>query len=123
VVIIAITMGNKRLLFILLLGLICCCGLATATADNFTITDLGGLTARQDILMYYTNGTFIDQYNTSSVGIDIPDSNFILVVKPTAIGRLANPTTFLTDGFDWLETYWLQICLLLVVIAVFWKKR
>jgi len=125
VVIIAITMGNKRLLFIFLIGLICCCGLANAAAVNFSMSDLGGLTAKQDVLCYLTDGTpcAVAQWNTSSVALPMPASDFILVIKPSAIGRLANPTTFLTDGFDWIETYWLQISLLLIVIAVFWKKR
>jgi hypothetical protein len=119
-------MGNKLLLILFLVGIGFCCGLVSAVATNFSVSDLGGLTAKQDIWCYYFNGTPCSptaQFNTSSVGIEIPEDNFILVVRPTVIGRLSNPSTFLSDGFDWVETNWLQIVLVIVILLLFMRRR
>lgn len=123
-VIIAITMGNKSLLILFLLVILCCCGVVGAVATHFSISDLNALSPRQDVEVYYAaNGTLFGQYNTSSTNIDVPDEDFSLIMRPSAVSRLTDPSSFLSDAFDYMETYWLQIVLLLVVLGIFWGGR
>ena len=123
-VIIAIIMGNKLLLILFLCVIFGCCGVAGATATHMSFSDLNGLSPRQDVDIYFSaNGTHYGLYNTSSVDIDMPDEDFNIVMRPSAVSRLTNPSTFLSDGFAYIETNWLQIVLLLVVVGVFWKRR
>ena len=95
---------------------------AVAYCGNVSFSTLGQSGA-EDILIYTpvgANQTLLGMYNTSSPYVLFPCGDVNVVVRPSAIGRLTNPVTMLTDGFSWVETYWLQILVVLALAGVGW---
>lgn len=83
---------------------------------------------QSDIYLYYANGTLQGLYNTSSVGIVIPDDSqgdFLFVVKPSYETPFDAPIDALTNGLAFLETYWIQIGIAVFLIGLLftWGKR
>jgi len=97
---------------------------AVTTCGNATFSTLGQGGA-EDILIYTYNETsnrqeLLGQWNTSSPDAQIPCGDFNVVVRPSATARFFNPVTALTDAFAFIETYWIQIGVILALISFFW---
>lgn len=75
-----------------------------------------------DIYLYYANGTLQGLYNTSSVGIVIPEDSqgdFLFVLKPHYDTPFDAPADALVNGLAFLETYWIQIGIAVFLIGLF----
>lgn len=98
------------------------------SAQNMTITNLD-LIGKQTVLLYSSSGVLLGTYNTSSNVIDLPTTDFQLILKPNAITRFMNPTLFLGDIIAGLETYWIQIfmigglLIMLMILADYGRGR
>jgi hypothetical protein len=117
-------MKSGAFLFILLILSIILIPVNAATCGNATFSTLGQ-GGSEDILVYnydVTNNTqlLLGQWNTSSPAVPIPCGDFNIVVRPSAVSRFFNPGTMLADGFAFVETWWIQIGVILTLIAAFW---
>ena len=84
-------------------------GYLNSTCISFS--DLN-LMAHRDIQIY--NGSaLIGTWNTTSNDICLDPGPYLIVLKPNAFNRLTNPVTMFQDGISFIETYWLQIFLIL----------
>lgn len=97
-----------------------------ASAQNMSISNLG-LGGDEDVLIYAIDATnesqmLIGLYNTSSVHIPLPDSDFQLVIKPSALRNAFDPLTFLNDSFVFVQNNIIAI-LLIVFLAALWLGR
>ena len=95
--------------------------------DNTTVISFSDLDlmTHADVQIYAQNGTaweLAGTYNTTSTGLEFEPGNYMVVLKPSAVARLWNPVTFLTDAFGFLETYWLQILLAFSLIILAFRK-
>lgn len=118
---------NKPLLLlaVLTLLLLSCPVGAVTYCGNVSFSNLGQ-SGREDLLFYAVDGanqTLLGQWNTSSPYVQVPCGDFNIVVRPSALSRVANPELMLTDAFAWVETYWLQILVVLFLAGVlFWRR-
>ena len=97
-------MRKKHILIIFLICLVALIG--TASAQKMTISELG-FTGSQTIQIYSSNGTLQGTWNTSSNGIDLPESDFNLVIKPEAQNESINLR--LTSAMAWIGENWYVI--------------
>ena len=98
---------------------------AVTYCGNVSFSNLG-LSGDQDVLIYVVAGanqTLLGQWNTSSPYVQVPCGDFNIVVRPSSVSRVTNPTLMLVDAFAWVETYWLQILVLLFLLGVFFWRR
>jgi hypothetical protein len=101
----------------------------TALFDNETVISFQDLNIMEhnDLEIYGLNTTsgvwdLKGVYNTTSPGVTFSPGSYQIIVKGSAISRLANPATMLEDGFAFLETYWLQIFIALGIIVFAIRK-
>lgn len=108
----------------LILVLVAAVFVPLVSAQNVSFSNLGQLGA-EDILIYEYNGTaqtLYGQYNTSSPLVPLPENDFNIVIRPSAVGRFATPDLFLQDTFSWVETNALALIMILFLIGLLWKK-
>lgn len=110
---------KANLIFIAVL--LCMALIMPAFAQNMSISRLG--TGTMETVQIYEGTTLQGTWNTSSNGIELPEGDFLLVIKPAA-------STPLNDPKDWLENTvfpWVQTnAVVLVFIAIllgYWFKR
>lgn len=119
-------MKKIALLTILLLLVLLVLPVNAATiCGNMTFSTLGQGGA-EDILIYTfdgTNQTLQGQYNTSSPDVPSYCGDTNVVIRPSAQSRFLNPETMLTDGFTFVETWWIQLGVIMMLIAFFWWRR
>ncbi len=114
----------RQIVFLLLLAFLVVPVFAV-NCGNASFSNLGQGGA-EDILIYTYNGSVQElqgQWNTSSPDVSIPCGDFQVVVRPSAQSRFMNPTTMLSDGFDFVETYWIQIGVLFALGGFFLFRR
>ena len=113
---------KKPFIIVLLLALALCLCVSSVSAvaycANISFSTLGQSGA-EDILVYSVtdgwNQSLDGQYNTSSPYVPIPCGDTNIVVRPSSLGRVGNPVLMMTDAFGWVETYWLQLLILLFI--------
>ena len=109
---------KPKLLLIALMALILLCAIP-AQAGNLTITmsNPGGIALR-DIVVYFPNGTMYGYYNSSSV-IDLDtNSSYLFALKPMKTNVFEDPLEALNDGFDYVETNWIPLAIVITLIAI-----
>lgn len=81
-------------------------------------------TVHQDVYMYYTNnGTLYGIYNTTSSDVLLPSSSdIIFILKPQYEPWFTNPVTALQSGLLYVQTYWIQICVMFGILVLLWKR-
>jgi len=108
--------GGSRILLFLIIGSVLF-SIMPVQAQNMSISSLNLMT-KEDVLIYAANASLIGTYNTSSVGIVLPASDFMLVIKPSAVGRFFDPSTMLTDAFSWIETNFVALLVIGAIIGL-----
>jgi hypothetical protein len=82
----------------------------------------------QDVLMYGYNTSLdkwglIDTYNTTSVGITLPNNTDVqFVLKPQYSSPLEDPAGFLRGLVGWLQTNVLSLLILAAIAGMFIRK-
>lgn len=94
---------------------------APALAVNMTISEMGF--SGPQTVQIYANGTLLGTYNTTANGIDLPDQDFILVLKPEASAYLRSPPNLLAAGFDFVETNFVAIMFVFFLVSIIWFGR
>lgn len=98
-----------------------------AAAQNVSFSNLG-LAGSQDVLLYTYNATtgsqtLLGTYNTSDSQVPIPDGDFNIVLKPSNTARYSDPLLMMTDGLGFIETYWVQLFVLVFLLAIVLGRR
>lgn len=110
----------KKLL--LLISLLCLLAVGSVSAQNMSVTDLG-IASPQTIQIYSGNGTMLaGTYNTSTVGISLPNDDFVLLIKPETISVMSDPLTLLSAGFSYIETNIIPIVIILFFIGLVFRR-
>jgi len=81
-------------------------------------------TVHQTVNIYYTNnGTLYDSCNTTSTDVLLPASgDIIMIFKPQYEPWFTNPVTALQSGMLYIQTYWIQICVIFGILVLLWKR-
>lgn len=111
----------KPKIMILMALVLLCMAIAPALAVNMTISEMGF--SGPQTVQIYANGTLLGTYNTTANGIDLPDQDFILVIKPEASAYLRNPANLLDAAFDFVETNFVAILFIVFIIGILWFGR
>ena len=93
---------RSRVSLLILIALVLFSIIPFVTAQNMSMTTLNYLTS-QDVNIYVANGTYIGTWNTTSAYIPLPAQDFQIVITPTGVDRFTDPSTLLTDSFDFIE--------------------
>jgi len=115
------TLKSFLLVFVLFTAAAIC---PAVSAQNVSFSTLGQL-GPEDLLIYEWNGTaqvLYGQYNTSSPYVPLPENDFNIVVRPSAVGRFATPGLFMADAFSYLEANAFPIIVIVFLIGLLWKK-
>ena len=91
---------KPKLIFIAVLT--CMALIGVVFAQNMSISRLG--TGTLETVQIYNGTTLEGTYNTSTNGIALPDGDFLLVIKPAASNPLADPGTWMSDMFSYIQT-------------------
>lgn len=94
---------------------------APTLAVNMTISEMGF--SGPQTVQIYANGTLLGTYNTTANGIDLPDQDFILVIKPEASAYLRSPANLLDAGFAFVETNFVAILFVFFLVSILWFGR
>lgn len=109
-------------LFFLLLFLFC----PLASAQNATYSTLDQLGA-QDILIYTFDGNvtpvLYGQWNTTSVDIPLPATDFLIIMRPSADMRFMDPGLLLDDFIAFCVSNAVPLVLIIFFIGLLWKGR
>jgi hypothetical protein len=94
---------------------------APVMAVNMSISELG-YTGPQTIQIYAVNATLgsavlVGTYNTTSNGIEVPNTDFSVVIKPEASSYLKNPENLLGSVFEFVETNYIGLLFTLFLIG------
>ena len=91
-----------------------------------------GTTTHKDIYIYYANGTQIHasgtlygQWNTTSTGIAIPndtEGDLLIVLKPQYSAAWDEPDVMLANGFAFVQTNWIVLVVITVLIGMMFRK-
>ena len=113
---------KPKLIFIAVL--MCMALIGAVHGQNMSISRLG--TGTLETVQIYNGTTLEGTYNTSTNGIALPDGDFLLVIKPAASNPLADPGTWMSDTFSYVQTNitaLLAICFLLGLVFVGVKSK
>ena len=91
---------KPKLIFIAVL--MCMALIGAVQAQNMSISRLG--TGTLETVQIYNGTTLEGTYNTSTNGIALPDGDFLLIIKPVASNPLADPGTWMSDAFAYVQT-------------------
>jgi hypothetical protein len=81
---------------------------------NSTVLSISNLNLIGDSdVLIYNGSVLVGIWNTSSNDISLDPGAYLIVLKPNAVSRLSNPVLMFSDGVSFIETYWLQIFLIL----------
>lgn len=110
---------TKRLLAISLILIFC---FSSAIAQNVSFADPDA-TVHKDVMIYDSTGSLLGTYNTTSNGIEIPESgDLMFVLKPQYSNPLDDPTTFLSSLIGYLETNALSLIILAALGGLLFKR-
>jgi len=110
----------KKLL--LLIALVCLITVGSVSAQNMTITDLG-IVGRQTVQIYSGNGSILaGTYNTTTVGISLPTTDFVLLIKPDTTTVMTDPITLLGAAFAFVNTNVIPIIVILFFVGMVFRR-
>ena len=111
----------KRAIILLLLLL---CFVPFANAQTITMANPDA-TAQKDVLVYYSNGTLVGLYNTTSIITLDANESYIFTLKPQYSNPLDDPVTWLNSTFQYLGTNatYLAIAIFLIGLLYFGGRR
>jgi len=108
--------------FFLLVALLCLLVVGSVSAQNMSITDLG-IASRQTVQIYSGNGSVLaGTYNTTTVGINLPLNDFVLLIKPDTTTVMTDPITLLGAAFAFVNTNVIPIIILLFFIGMVFRR-
>lgn len=115
-------MRQKPILIIALIALTIL--VSSVTAQNMTVTNFG-ITGKQDLMIYGSDGALLGLYNTSSPIIPLPDEDFHMVIRPNTVSSyLSNPLLLFTDTIALIIANWPAMFLIIgLVLLVFTVAR
>jgi hypothetical protein len=94
-------------------------------AQNVTVSTLDQLGA-QDILIYtFTDNTtpvLYGQWNTTSVDVPLPSSDFLIVMRPSGDLRYMDPGLILQDFMGFAVANVIPIILIVFFIGLLWRR-
>ena len=112
-----------------LIVLLClfCLSCVPAQAQNVSFSNLG-LGGDEDILIYSVNVAnetqeLVGQYNTSSVHVPLPESDFQIVIKPSALRNAFDPPTLLDDTFTFVQNNVVSLIILAFLAAIYLGRK
>lgn len=90
-------------------------------AQNMTISRLGF--GSDETIQIYGNGTTLyGTWNTTTNGIQLPEEDFTMVIKPVNVDTFADPAGWLsTEAFPFVQTNIIGI-VLIVILAAMWAR-
>lgn len=90
-------------------------------AQNMTISRLGF--GSDETIQIYGNGTTLyGTWNTTTNGIQLPEEDFTMVIKPANVDTFADPAGWLsTEAFPFVQTNIIGI-VLIVILAAMWAR-
>lgn len=90
-------------------------------AQNMTISRLGF--GSDETIQIYGNGTTLyGTWNTTTNGIELPEEDFTLVIKPVNVDTFADPAGWLVAvAFPFVQTNIIGI-LLIIILAAIWAR-
>ena len=109
----------KRALIILLLLV---CFVPFVNAQTITMANPDA-TAQKDVLVYYTNGTLVGLYNTTSIITLDANYSYIFTLKPQYSNPLDDPITWLNSTFQYLGTNATYLAIAIFLIGLFYFGR
>lgn len=96
-----------------------------AQAQNATYSTLDQLGA-QDILIYTFDGNttpvLYGQWNTTSVDVPLPDTDFLVVMRPSGDLRFMDPALLLGDFMGFAVSNAIPIILIVFFIGLLWRR-
>ena len=92
-----------------------------AHAQNMTISRLGF--GSDETIQIYANGTTLyGTWNTTTNGIELPDGDFNIVIKPVNTDPFADPAGWLVNNvFPFVQTNFIGIVIIFAFI-IWWRK-
>lgn len=112
----------KKQLLCLALLLLIAFAMVPVQAQTITMANPGGI-AERDIIVYWPNGTMYGFYNSTSVITLYNTSDYIFTMKPIAGNPLDDPADFVTTGFAWLQSNFISLIVLAVILGVLVYRR
>jgi len=111
----------KKAFTLILLALVIGLTITPTSAQNMTISRLGF--GSDETIQIYENGTTLyGTWNTTTNGIELPDGDFNIVIKPVNTDPMADPTGWLTSIiFPWVQTNFVGIAF--VIVCIIWLRR
>jgi hypothetical protein len=105
---------------IFLILFLCFPGVMAVQTVSFADPDA---TVHKEIYMYNASGALLGTYNTTSNGIELPETGDILfTIKPTYSNPLDDPATFLDNLIGWLESNALSLIILAAMAGLLFKR-
>jgi murein endopeptidase len=80
-------------------------------------------TAQKDIMVYYSNGTLMGVYNTTSIIPTDPNESYIFTLKPQYSNPLDDPLAWLTSLISYANTNGIALFFIAVIIAIALRRR
>jgi len=109
--------AQKAILITLVLFL--CLSPAVAQTVSFADPDA---TVHKDVLMYNSTGSLVGTYNTTTSGIELPESDVLFVFKPQYSNPLDEPGTFLESIIGFVQTNALALLILAAMGGLLFKR-
>ena len=99
--------------------------LSPVNAQNVSFSTLEQL-GSQDVLIYtFTGNTtpeLYGQWNTTSVDVPLPTSDFLVVMRPSGDLRFMNPSLLLNDFMGFAVSNAIPIILIVFFIGLLWRR-
>lgn len=111
----------KKAFTLILLALVILLTIMPVQAQNMTISRLGF--GSDETIQIYGNGTTLyGTWNTTTNGIQLPEEDFTMVIKPVNVDTFADPAGWLsTEAFPFVQTNIIGI-VLIVILAAMWAR-
>lgn len=94
-------------------------------AQNASFSTLDQLGA-QDVLIYTFDGNttpvLYGQWNTTSVDLPLPESDFLVIMRPSGDLRFMDPGLMLEDFMGFAVTNAIPIVLIVFFIGLLWRR-
>lgn len=111
---------RQKIAIILLLLFLCFPGVMAQTV-SFADPDV---TTHKDLLMFNSTGHLVGTYNMTTTGIDITDlGDVMFVAKPAYSTPWDNPPDALASFFAYVQTYWMPLTLVALMLALLLSRR
>ena len=99
--------------------------LSPVNAQNVSFSTLEQL-GSQDVLIYKFTGNatpeLYGQWNTTSVDVPLPSSDFLIIMRPSGDLRFMNPALLLNDFMGFAVSNAIPIILIVFFIGLLWRR-